>query len=142
VGVIAKPVSDLVKVAAVNTLVTVAVIAGVYFVVQRKKDKVVKTAVAVTKAPSKSAAKAINGLTRSADKTDIGYTHRIGSEAWFRNLPAKFSPPRVTNGAWVPLPESEIRIPVDTDVPILDSIWVPAAMPPTVKAEKSWYEVW
>lgn len=140
-GVIAQPVSNLIKGVAVKTLVTVAVIAGVYFVVQRKKDKVVKTAVAVTKAPSKTAAKAINLVTRSADKTDSGYTHRIGSEAWFRNLPDKFSPPRVTNGAWVPLPESEIRIPTDTDVPILDSIWVPAQPAPVVP-QKSWYEIW
>ena len=140
-GIIAKPVSNIIQAAAVNTFLTVGLIVAVYWVVKRKKDDAVQTAVAVTKAPSKTAAKAINLVTRSADKADVGYTHRIGSEAWFRNIPSIFSPPRNTSGAWVPLPESEIRIPTDTDVPILDSIWVPAQPAPVVP-EKSWYEIW
>ena len=93
--------------------------------------------VTVVKAPSRVAASAINTLTRSYDKGDSGYIHRIGSQAWLRNLGASDPLLASQQGKWQPLPASKIVVPNDSDVPILRSIWIPAETP---AVELPWYK--
>jgi hypothetical protein len=104
-----------------NTLVLVVGVGVSVYLYKRYKAAAIDAVVDVSKAPSRATLSAIDTLTRSYDKAASGYEHRIGSQAWFRNLG---STPPANTGSWQPLPPEQIIVPTHSDVPTLDSVWV------------------
>lgn len=108
-------------------LVAVIGFAAVYWFT-RKASEVAGQAGEVIKNVSQAPANALVTATRSYDKIDGVYQDRIMTLPWLRNT---FSTPTSdpNGGAWVPLPESEIIVPTDPDVPTLTERYVPNVYP-------------
>jgi hypothetical protein len=121
--------------AAGNTLVLVVGVGVSVCLYKLYKAAAIDAVVNVSKAPSRATVAAIDSLTRSYDKTANGYEHRIGSAAWLRNLGSQT--PTSSTGSWKPLRPEYIIVPNDSDVPVLDSVWVPAKPQAVVKP---WYK--
>ncbi len=109
--------------------------AGAAYYLYTQRAKLASTARAISQAP----ANAITSATRSYDKTEHGYQHRVGSESWFRNLIAPETKP--TGGQWVPLAPEQIIVPNDPDVPTLTERWVPNVNPTAVYEDnRTWLQ--